>query len=76
MMRAFLDALGITHEDGLIADDQIAKPDLEKLKAAAAELASKFPPADVALYFGTLVSQDPDTWAGLALLPESQPTHA
>ena len=76
MMAAFLDALGIAHEEGLIADEQVSKPDLEKLKAAATELASKYPAADVALYFGTLVSQDPDTWAGLALLPQSQLTHA
>ena len=72
MMGAFLDALGIAHEDGLIADDQVAKPTGEKLKAAAAELASKFPPQDVALYFATLISQDPDTWGALAELPQAQ----
>ena len=72
MMGAFLDSLGIAHEEGLIADEQVAPPDPEKLKAAATELASKFPPQDVALYFSTLVSQDPDTWSGLAELPEAQ----
>ena len=72
MMGAFLDALGIAHEEGLISDEQIAAPDAEKLKAAAAELTGKFPPEDVALYFSTLVSQDPDTWSGLAELPETQ----
>lgn len=76
MMAAFLDALGITHEEGLIADEQIAPPDPEKLKAAAAELASKFPSDDVALYFSTLVSQDPETWGGLASLPQAQVTNA
>jgi hypothetical protein len=66
MMAAFLDSLGIAHENGLIADDTLAKPDEAKLHAAAAELASRFPDADVSLYFATLVAQDPETWGGLA----------
>jgi hypothetical protein len=66
MMGAFLDSLGITHEDGLISEENVTKPDPEKLKTAAAELSTKFPPEDVTLYFGTLVSQDPDTWGTLA----------
>ena len=72
MMAAFLDSLGIAHEDGLISDEHIGAPDAEKLKAAAEDLSSKFPPADVALYFSTLVSQDPDTWGGLVLLPQTE----
>ena len=70
MMAAFLDALGIPHENGLITDETVPKPDAEKLKAAAAELASKFDANDVAVYLSTLVSQDPETWGGLADLPE------
>ena len=66
MMGAFLDALGIAHEEGLISDEQVAKPDDEKLRSAAAELRTKFPPEDVSLYLATLVSQDPDTWGALA----------
>jgi hypothetical protein len=66
MMSAFLDSLGIAHEDGLIADETLAKPDEEKLHAAATELATKFPDEDVSLYFATLVAQDPETWGGLA----------
>jgi len=68
MMASFLDSLGITHENGLINEENAAKPDLEKLKAAAAELASKYPREDVSLYFSTLVSQDPDTWGALVEL--------
>jgi hypothetical protein len=68
MMGAFLDALGIAHEEGLIADEEIKAPDDEKLQAAAKELASKYPAEDVSLYFSTLVSQDPETWGGLAPL--------
>jgi hypothetical protein len=66
MMGEFLDALGITHEDGLIKDETVVKPDMEKLRAAAAQITGKFPAEDVSLYFSTLVSQDPDTWGGLA----------
>ena len=55
MMGAFLDSLGITHENGLIAEDNVAKPEDEKLKTAAAELSSTFSADDVALYFGTLI---------------------
>ena len=70
MMAAFLDSLGIAHEDGLISDENLPPPDPEKLKTAAAELAGKFPAEDVALYLSTLVSQDPDTWKALADVPE------
>src|ERR671913_482827 len=65
MMGAFLDLLGIAHENGLINDENVAKPDPEKLKQAVAELASKYPADDVSLYLDTLVSQDPETWEGL-----------
>jgi hypothetical protein len=71
MMAAFLDALGITHENGLISEENVTKPETEKLKAAAADLAGKYPAGDVALYFSTLVSQDPDTWGELAQLPQT-----
>lgn len=66
MMGAFLDSLGIAHEEGLISEENVTKPAADGLRTAAAELSSKFPPDDVTLYFSTLVSQDPDTWGGLA----------
>jgi hypothetical protein len=66
MMAAFLDGLEIAHEDGLINEENVSKPDPEKLRTVGAELATKYPPEDVELYFGTLVSQDPETWGALA----------
>ena len=66
MMSAFLDSLGITHQDGLISEENATRPDDEKLRAAAADFVDKFPHEDVILYFSTLVSQDPDTWGALA----------
>ena len=74
MMAAFLDSVGIVHEDGLITQEDVTKPASDKLKAAAAEVAAKFPPEDVALYLSTLVSQDPGTWGELAEMPQT--THA
>jgi hypothetical protein len=66
MMGAFLDMLGISHENGLINEENTIKPDAVKLKSAAADLSSQYPKEDVALYFSTLVSQDPETWGALA----------
>jgi hypothetical protein len=73
MMAAFLDALGIKHEDGLIADEELAAPAPEKLQAAVSTIAAAFPPDDVALYLSTLFWQDPDTWGPLAQAPEARP---
>jgi hypothetical protein len=64
MMGAFLDALGITHENGLIQQDNV-RPDPAKIESAADALAKQFPVADVSLYLNTLLCQDPETWGGL-----------
>lgn len=71
MMGAFLDALGIAHENGLIRDETVLKPEPERLRAAVAAISDQFPADDVSLYFSTLVSQDPDTWGELAELPQT-----
>jgi hypothetical protein len=72
MMGAFLDALGITHENGLIQDDGV-KPDQEKIQPAVATLKEKFPAEDVSLYLQTLVCQDPETWGALRETLEPTP---
>jgi hypothetical protein len=69
MMSAFLDALGIAHEDGLIKDDNVA-PEKEKLAVATAAIAGQFSREDVSLYLNTLLCQDPDTWGALSELPQ------
>ena len=66
MMGSFLDAVGIRHEEGLIADEDLQPPSPDALSAAAATLRASYPQDDVTLYFSTLVWQDPDTWGGLA----------
>jgi hypothetical protein len=73
MMGAFLDAAGIAHENGLIADENVAPPAPAALKAAAAAIAKSYPAEDVALYLATLQWQDPDTWGALADAPELRP---
>ena len=70
MMGAFLDALGITHENGLITEESPSAPEAEKLDAAVKQLAGSYPKADVARYFWTLLWQDPETWGGLQGRPE------
>jgi hypothetical protein len=72
MMGAFLDALGIKHENGLIEDEEMGPPSAEKLQEAARTLAASYPGPDVALYLSTLVWQDPETWGALAETPESR----
>jgi hypothetical protein len=64
MMGAFLDALGITHENGLI-NEEVKPPDADRLASAAKSLSESYPAEDVKLYFSALISQDPDTWGGL-----------
>jgi hypothetical protein len=72
MMASFLDALGVGHEEGIIAGEDIAPPDPAALRAAAASLSGTYPAEDVALYLSTLIWQDPDTWGPLGELPEVQ----
>jgi hypothetical protein len=65
MMAEFLDAIGVTHTNGLITEE--VKPiETKRLAEAAAALASNYPVDDVRLYFSALISQDPETWGALA----------
>lgn len=70
MMGAFLDALGIAHENGLITAEDMPTPAAATVAAAAATLAGAFPKDAVALYLNTLLTQDPDTWSALDGLPQ------
>jgi hypothetical protein len=70
MMGAFLDELGIAHDDGLIKDEEPKAPDAATLDKAVKALSSQHPKADVARYFWALLWQDPETWGGLKGRPE------
>jgi hypothetical protein len=65
MLEAFLDKLGIAHENGMIAENDKGVPDEASLREAAAALLAAFPPADVRVYLLTLAVQDPATWGPL-----------
>ena len=69
MMAAFLDALGIGHENGVIQASDV-KPDPQKIGSAAAHIAAQYPPESVSLYLNTLLCQDPGTWSDLTEVPE------
>ena len=71
MLAAFLDALGLPHEDGLLKEeaDAQAAPDAGRLEEAAGKLRASFPEGQVATYLNTLWLQDPERWEGLARLP-------
>jgi len=71
MMGAFLDALGIAHENGVIQQDDV-KPDETKLAPAVEAIEKAFPAEDVALYLNVLLCQDPATWGGVRSIVESR----
>ena len=68
LMAAFLDALGIAHEAGLITAEQVVPPSLESLTTARERLKATFGEAEVDLYLRTLMALDADTWANLDAL--------
>lgn len=73
MMAAFLDALGVPHDNGLITADRVRLPDAGACRAAAQSLMAKYPEADTKTYFATLLTQDPETWRPLEDLVGATP---
>jgi hypothetical protein len=66
LLRAFLDAAGLPHEDGVLKDDEVSPSPLseEAAKRAVAALAA-FPRHEAVTYLNTLWLQDPERWAAL-----------
>ena len=62
MLIAFLDALGLPHEDGVLKDESTAPIPLDDLKKACAALGSESPSA-IRVYLNTLWLQDGERWA-------------
>ncbi len=72
LMAAFLDAVGIAHENGVITADDVAAPEADRLEAAALQVRAAFPAEAVDLYLRTLVALDGDTWGKIdTILPVS-----
>jgi hypothetical protein len=67
LMSAFLDALGIAHENGLITAESVPPPDAAALATAVGQLRAAFPEPEVVLYLRTLAALDGDTWVNLRI---------
>jgi hypothetical protein len=68
MLVAFLDALGLPHEDGVLKDEATEAIGLDDLKKACAALSTESPAA-VRVYLNTLWLQDGARWANARDVP-------
>jgi hypothetical protein len=66
LLKAFLDAMHLPHEDGILKEEAESEPapTSEGLRAGIEALGS-FPRDQVATYLNTLYLQDPGRWAAL-----------
>lgn len=71
LLVAFLDAVGLPHEDGVLKEEAEAAPALGEEKARQGVLAVKaaFPPDQVLTYLNVLWLQDPERWQALENSP-------
>ena len=67
LMSAFLDALGVAHDNGLITVESLPPPAAPAIEEAAGRVRQAFPGDAVRLYLRTLKALDADTWANLAV---------
>ncbi len=66
MLAAFLDAVRIPHDHGMIQDLPESLPVTQTdLESAATDLAARFPADQVTVYFLTLMLLEPALWVGL-----------
>jgi hypothetical protein len=74
MMAAFLNALGIANENGVINEGtEVSAPEQEAIATAVKSVKDQFDTHDLYIYFATLLAQNPETWGRLeAILPELQ----
>jgi hypothetical protein len=74
LLCAFLDALSLPHEDGVLKEEAQAETEVpaEKVRVALGSLAS-FPHGQVRTYLNTLWLQDPERWAALEAVADEIP---
>jgi hypothetical protein len=66
LLAAFLDALGLPHEDGLLTEEaESAGPPTVGAARKAVESLAAYPSGQVETYLNTLWLQDPERWAAL-----------
>lgn len=70
VLKAFLDGVGLPHEEGLLKDDGDTPPTAAALQKGVAALRSGFTAHEARTYLNALWLQDPDRWRGLKDLPE------
>jgi len=75
MLVAFLDALGLPHEDGVLKDDSSTPISVEDLKKGCAALSNESPAA-IRTYLNTLWLQDGERWANAAKAAPASPPAA
>ena len=66
LLGAFLDGLGLPHEEGILTEeaDQAKPPSVESARSAVTAMGA-FPADQVQTYLNTLWLQDPERWAAL-----------
>lgn len=63
MLKTFLDAAGLPHQDGLLTEEDDGAPlGEEQARAGVAALLRAFPREQVDVYLNALWLQDPDRW--------------
>lgn len=66
LLSAFLDRLGIPHDEGMIdPDHELGQPTAEDLAGPVSDLYAEFPRDQVETYLACLLALDPETWGGL-----------
>jgi hypothetical protein len=74
LMGAFLDGLGLAHDNGLITAEEVKPPTREQLAAALETLrkSGAFPHEDIDFYLRTLASLDGETWSNVDAVLQGQ----
>lgn len=78
LLVAFLDALGLPHEEGLLGEeaDRQPAPTPDAVRSALRPLLASFPAAELSVYLNTLWLQDPERWAALPEAADALPAQA
>jgi len=65
LLTAFLDGAGLTHEDGILPDEETVEAIAQEQAQKGVDALAGFPRDQVTLYLNTLWLQDPDRWSSL-----------
>ena len=71
MLVCFVEAQGLSHIGGVI-DDSVTPPGLDSVKKGVRAVRDHFPPREVALYMGVMLTVGGDFWTGLAEAVDSE----